>query len=260
LSAARTAASGIALTVATIALVVAGCATTVPPPRSPIPPEARQAIELLEERWRAFSGLRTLADVVLQRGTERRQVRAAVLARSPASVRFEALSPMGPPLLVATIQDGTLTAYDTTTNEAQVGPATPDVTARVLGLPFEPEDLVAALAGCARPPRDIRIARLLPADDVGPSIELVGEINRRRIWLDLTTGVVQKLELTGGRAEARIRYLRGPGGEMRGFDLSAMMSYLTGSVRYVNPVFDAPPPPELFALDVPKSATIKPLR
>jgi outer membrane lipoprotein-sorting protein len=249
-----------AIALSLLALVVAGCATTLPPPRYPIPTDARHALDLLEERCGAFSGLRTLADVTVQRGTERRQVRAVVLARAPASARFEALSPMGSPLLVATIQDGRITAYDATTNEAQVGPATPEVTGRVLGLPFEPEDLVAVLGGCARPPRDIRIARLLPPDELGSSLELIGEVNRRRIWLELSTGVVRQLELTGGRAEARIRYLRDPAGEMRGFDLTAMMSYLTASVRYSNPVFDTPPPPELFALDVPKSATIKPLR
>ena len=88
-----------------VAGLLAGCATTLPPPREVIPPAALRGIELLTERWREFKDLRTLADVEIQRGRDRQQMRAVVLARAPASVRFEALSPMGQPLLIATIHD-----------------------------------------------------------------------------------------------------------------------------------------------------------
>jgi outer membrane lipoprotein-sorting protein len=242
------------------ATVLGGCVTAAPPPRYPVGPEARRAIELLEARWRAFSGLRTLANVSVQRGRERHQGQAVILAKSPASVRFEALSPLGSPLLVATIQDGHVIAYDATRNEAQTGPATSEIAGRVLGLPLDPEDLVAVLAGHALPPRDVRVAEVLPADDVGPSLQLVGEVNRRRIWLDLSTGIVRQLDITGGRAEARIRYDRDDAGQMRGFDLSAGMSYVTASVRYSNPVFDASLPADLFAFSVPNGAKVTPIR
>jgi outer membrane lipoprotein-sorting protein len=215
---------------------------------------------LLSQRWREFKDLRTLADVQVQRGRDRQQVRAVVLARAPASVRFEALSPMGQPLLVATVHEGRLTTYDATTNEAFVGRATPETTARVLGLPFEPDDLVAVLAGRAIPPADVRIATWLPADDVGPSLELTGPVNRRRIWLDPETGVVRQLELSGGRGEARVRYLRGPAGVLTGFDVTAMMSYVTASVRYQNPTFDAAIDPAVFTFEPPADAKVQPLR
>jgi outer membrane lipoprotein-sorting protein len=243
-----------------VAALLGGCVAAVPPPRYPVAPDARRAIELLETRWREFTGLRTLADVNVQRGRDRQRVRAVILARPPASARFEALSPLGQPLLVATIQDGSLTAYDATTNEAQTGPATSEIAGRLIGLPLDPEDLVAVLAGHAVPPRDVRVAEILPADDIGPSLQLVGEVNRRRIWMDLSTGIVRQLVITGGRAEARVRYERDDTGQMRGFDLTAAMSYVTASARYSNPSFDASLPPELFAFNVPNGAKITPIR
>ena len=240
--------------------LLAGCATTLAPPREAIAPAALRGIALLTERWREFKDLRTLADVQVQRGRERQRVRAVVLARAPASVRFEALSPMGHPLLIATIHDGRLTTYDATTNEALVGRATPETTARVLGLPFEPDDLVAVLAGRAIPPADVRVANWLPADDSGPSLELTGPVNRRRIWLDPETGLVRQLELSGGRGEARVRYHRDRSGALAGFDVTAIMSYVTASVRYENPGFDVAIDPALFSFEPPNDAKVRPLR
>ncbi len=240
--------------------MIAGCATVVPPPRQQLGADERRLIALLRDEWEHVTGLRTLADVTVQRGTQRQQVQGVVLAARPASVRFEALSPMGPPLMIATIRDGQLTAYDATTNEAHVGAATPEVTAHVLGLPFEPEDLVAALLGLALPPADVRVAEMVPPDALGPSIELIGPVNRRRIWMDTTTGLVHQVDLTGGRAEARIRFVRDPDGTLRGFDMTAAMSYISASVRYKNPVFNAEIDPTLFAFAIPKSAKIQDIR
>jgi outer membrane lipoprotein-sorting protein len=243
-----------------VASLLVGCATVPPAPRQPIAPEARAAIDALEERWRRFSGLRTLAHIRAQRGGQRQEVQGVLLARPPGSVRFEALSPMGQPLLIAVVHEGQLIAYDLTTDEVTTGVATPEVTARVLGLPFEPHDLVAVLAGHAVPPNDVRSAEMLPADGAGVSLELFGRDNRRRIWLDPATGVVRQMELTGGRAEARIVYARGTNGEPAGFDLTAMMSYIRASVRYQNPDFEAQIDPELFALTVPNTAKIRQIR
>lgn len=241
-------------------LVAAGCATVPPVPRQPIGADARRALVLLRQRGAEFSGLRTLADLVVQRGSERHQLRGVLLVRAPASVRFEALSPMGQPLLLVTIHAGQLTAYDVTTDEAHVGPATAEVTARVLGLPFEPEDLVATLAGHAVPPEDVRVAGILEPDQVGPSLELTGQVNRRRIWMDLQTGAVQQVELTGGRAEARIRYHRSPDGELAGFDLTAMLGWIAAAVRYRTPIFGADLPDGVFSFTVPNSAKIQAIR
>lgn len=242
------------------ALVATGCAIAPPPPRTAIPPPARRATALLDDRARETTDLRTLADVAVQRGSERYRVRAIILAKAPASVRFEALSPLGQPLLVATIHDGRITAYDVTTNQATVGPATAETAARLLSLPFEPEDLVGVLAGRPVPPRDVREAELLPPDADGPSLNLVGAVNSQRYWMDVDTGVVRQLHLSGGRGDARIVFHRDPGGVVSGFDLSAGMGLVRSDVRYEKPVFGAGVKDEQFVFTPPKGAKIREIR
>lgn len=239
-------------------LLAAGCAT-VAPSRQPISAEAQKVLALLEERSHDFSNLRTLADVSIQRGADRQQLRAVVLAKPPASVRFEALSPLGQPLLLATINEGRLTAYDTTTNEAYVGRATTEAAARLLGLPFEPDDLVAVLSGHAIPPRDVRRAEIKAPDALGRSIEIVGKDDRRRIWLDFTSGLVRQVELSGSRG-ATITFERDAEGRMQGLDVTAMLSLLRASVRYRNPDFTSDVTLDLFSFVVPKGAKIQPIR
>lgn len=243
-----------------MALVATGCAIAPPPPRAAIAPPAQKAVALLTARAREFSDLRTLADVSAQRGTERYRLRAVILAKAPASVRFEALSPMGQPLLVAAIHEGRMTAYDATTDEATVGPATAEAAAQLLSLPFEPEDLVGVLAGRPLPPRDLREAEMLPADADGPSIKLIGAINAQRVWMDFETGLVRQLEISGGRGDARIAFRRDRDGTMGGFDLTAGMGLIKSVVRYVNPTLGGGLEPDRFVVTPPKGAKIRPIR
>jgi outer membrane lipoprotein-sorting protein len=241
-------------------LLLAGCARALPPPRSPIDPETHRAIDLLTARWREFSDLRTVADIQLQRRSEQHAMIAVLLAKAPTSFRLEALSPLGQPLLVLAVHDGQLTAYNAADHYAMVGPATADTAARLIGLPFDPDDLVGVLAARAVPPKDIRAASLLPPDEHGPSLELIGAVHRQRIWMDLQSGVVRRLEITGGRYAALVSYLRDTDGRLRGFDLSAADAYVTGSVRYRAPVFDGGVDSDRFRLTVPPGARIEHLQ
>ena len=243
-----------------MALVATGCAIAPPPPRAAIAPPSRRAVDLLEARWREFSDLRTLADVTVQRGSERQRVRGVILAKSPSSVRFEALSPLGPPLMVATIHDGRITAYDATTGEATVGDATAEAAARLISLPFEPTDLVGILAGRPVPPRDLREAEVMPADADGPSLNMVGAINVQRVWMDFETGVVRQLEISGGRGDARILFRRAQDGAMAGFELTAGMGVIKSVVRYESPATGAGIETDRFVFTPPKGAKIRTIR
>lgn len=239
--------------------MAAGCATA-PPLREPVAPDAERVLALLLDDWQAFSDLRTLADIVVQRSGERQHLAGVLLAKPPDSLRFEALSPFGQPYLLLTIHDGRLIAYDATTNEAFVGPANAETTARVLSLPFDPDDLVGVLAGRVVPPKDLRVARLVAPDALGPSLDLVGAVQRKRVWVDPDTGLVRQLEISGGRITARITYHRDVEGAVTGFELSAAHSLLTGSVRYRNTVIGGGIEPERFTLTVPKDAKIQSIR
>src|SRR5262249_3846439 len=102
-----------------VVLVLGGCAIAPPTPPAPIGAEARQVVGRLNQRWQEFQDLRALADVDFKRGSDRQRVSGALLARSPGSVRFEALSPFGQPFLLVAMHDGRLTAYNAVTNEAR---------------------------------------------------------------------------------------------------------------------------------------------
>ena len=248
------------LAVAVLALLGAGCAIALPPPRQAVPEDARHAIGLLVARWHAFEDLRALADIVIERDAERQAFTGVLLARAPASVRFEALTPLGQPVLLATIHDGRFTAYNAATNEATAGEATPETTARLLGLPLEGDDLVATLAGRAVPPRDLRLAEIQPADELGSSVLLVGAVHEKRVWMDLQTGVVRQVRIAGGRVAATVSFRRDDGGQLAGFDLAAAERQVTGTVAYRRLEMDVGVPVDRFLLTVPKDAKIQQIR
>ena len=230
------------------------------PPRQDVSEEARRAIELLLTRWQAVTDLRALADIAVDRNGERQQLRGVLLAKAPGSVRFEALSPFGQPIAIAVVHQGRLTAFSALTNEAVVGEATAESTARLMSLPLEPHDLVAVVSGHAVPPRDLRLAEIMPPDGQGPSLSLVGAVSEQRIWMDFQTGVVSQLQIIGGRAAATVTYLRDDAGRLTGFDLSAAERYMSGTVRYRNVDTAVGLSDERFALALPKDAKTHPIR
>jgi outer membrane lipoprotein-sorting protein len=241
-------------------VALAGCARLLPPPRAPVAEDARRAVALLTARWQEFADLRTLADIEFQRGQERQRLTGVLLARAPASVRFEALSPFGHPLLLVTIDDGWLRAYNTAAHTGWVAPATADTTARFLHLPFEPHDLVAVLGGLTVPPRDLRVAELVPPDGHGPALDMTGRIHHQRVWMDLDTGLVRRVAMSGGRVEAVVTFHRWPDGTPAGFDVVAGEGWLRVSVRYRDPVIDGGVDPGRFSLTLPAGARIEEVR
>jgi outer membrane lipoprotein-sorting protein len=237
-----------------------GCSIALPPPRQAVPEDARRAIDLLITRWHSVTDLRALVDVDVDRNGQRQRLTGVLLAKAPGSVRFEALSPFGQPFLIAVVHEGHLTAFSALTNEAVVGDATAETTARLLGLPVEPQDLVAVVAGYAVPPVDLRQAQILPPDALGPSLSLVGAVNEQRIWMDFKTGVVAQTQIIGGRVAATVTYRRDDEGHLTGLDVSAAERYVTGTVRYRNLATGIGLGPERFALTLPKDAKTQPIR
>jgi outer membrane lipoprotein-sorting protein len=246
--------------VVAVALLVAGCAIAPPPLRAPIADDARRAVDLLTERFREFHDLRALADVAAKKGSERQHLSGVLLARAPGSVRFEALSPFGQPFLLATVHDGRFVIYNAATNEASVAPATVETAAELLSLPVEPDDLVALLAGLAIPPKDLRVAEMLAADELGPSIDLIGRYHRKRVWMDFTTGVVRRVTIVGGRTDATVTFRRGDDGALTALDVQAANDYVTSTVTYRSLTVNGGVEPERFALALPKDAKIHTIR
>ena len=207
-----------------------------------------------------MSDLRALADITVERGGQRQQLSGVLLAKAPSSVRFEALSPFGQPFLLAVVHDGRLTAYNTVTREAVVGEANAETTAKLLNLPFEPEDMVAVVTGYAVPPRGLRVAEMKLADANGPSISLIGDVHEKRVWMDFQTGVVSQVEIIGGRVAATVTFQRDGAGALSGFDATAVDRYVIANVRYRNAATGVGLTPDRFALTLPKDAKTQPIR
>jgi len=240
--------------------LAAGCAVALPPPRETPTDEAQRGVALLAARWQEFTDLRALAEVRMARGNDRQQFTGALLLKAPASLRFEALSPFGQPLLLATIHEGQITIYNVAEHTAVVGPATAQTAARLFHLAVEPDELVGVLAGRPVPPKDLRVATVLPPDAQGRSLEMIGALHRQRVWMDFSTGVVRQIQITGGRVEALVTYQHAADGALTGFDLSAGQDNVTGSVRYRDVVVGAGVDPERFRLAIPQGAAIERLR
>lgn len=215
---------------------------------------------LLQARWGEFSDLRALADVRVDRGSRKQQITGALLLKTPASLRFEALSPFGPPLLIVTIHDGQLVAYNTASNTATVGPATAETAGRLFSLAVEPHELIGLLAGRVVPPNDLRVATILPADEHGDSLEMVGSLHRQRVWMDLTTGIARRVQIAGGRIDALLIYQRANDGALTGLTLAAAQDNVTGTVRYQDLALNAGIEPERFQLTIPPGASTERLR
>jgi outer membrane lipoprotein-sorting protein len=106
----------------------------------------------------------------------------------------------------------------------------------------------------------VRVGEILPPDDLGPSLSVVGQFNEQRIWMDFETGVVRQLQIIGGRAAATVSYTRDGDGRLTGFDISAAERYVTGTVRYRQLATAVGLDTERFALTLPKDAKTQSIR
>jgi hypothetical protein len=195
--------------------------------------DARQAIARLHARWDAFTDLRAIADLTFRRGATTHRLSGVVLAKSPESMRFEALTPFGTPFLLLTVSDRVLTAYNVVEARALVGPVNAETTGRWLGVPLEADQLVGVLTSRVVPPRDIVTADVIPPDADGPSVRIEGKAQSQRVWMDLETGVVRKVEIGGGRVGMLVAYSREAGNEFPSdIRVSSTDIELEATVRY----------------------------
>jgi outer membrane lipoprotein-sorting protein len=239
-----------------VALLLGACASARPAPDA-VPDEARRLAALLTERWRAFTDLRTAADVTLRRGGSTNRFSGVLLAKSPDSLRFEALTPFGIPLFVLGVSDETLTAYLVPQSRAFVGRVNGDTTGKYLGTSVEADELVALLVGRPIPPRGVKRAEILPADAVGRSLLMEGAGQTRRYWMDFQTGEVQKLEVSGGRVSLVVTYER-----ERGQDLPIAVRATTSEMdmdahlRFRSPAVGSGVDPARFTIALPEGVRV----
>jgi outer membrane lipoprotein-sorting protein len=241
-------------------LAVGGCASV--PPRQPISPEAGAARHLLERRWEGFKDLRSLAEIKLRRGDRVERLAGVLLLSAPSSLRFEALSAFGTPVLVVGEDARTLTVWEVLAQRAYFLPASPDSTRRWLGLPLGPDELVATLSGHALPLKDPYAVELMAADGLGPSLTLRSADVVQRIWFDPASGRPRAVEWRGGSNGARAVFSDGvadsaaPGS----VTLTTFDGKLEALVRYQAPRVNTGLDADLMRVTVPEQVRIQDFR
>jgi hypothetical protein len=226
-----------------------------------LPPDAAAARDALERRWQAFSDLRTLANLQIRRAGRTERLTGALLLRSPASLRFEALSPFGPPILIVGAGADSVTVWEVIKNRVYLLPSAPDANRRWLGLALSVEDLVALLSGHVLPMKEPLSGELLAADDNGPSLVLRGAGGAQRIWLDPSTGAARRVEWTGGKQPLTVTFAGGgPTEPITGLTLDNPAGRLEVRAQYQRPQLDSRFDEDLLRVTVPQGVEIQDFR
>jgi len=245
-----------------LAAAVGGCATTAPAPAPPpVTEEARAALSRIEQHRRSLRDLRSRADITIRRsGRAQRLTGVLLLLGEPAAMRFEALSPLGTPVLIVAGDPKSVTLWEVLDNRAYIAPASPDANRRWLGLALSVEDLVALLGGRVRAMPDPTTVELVAADAVGPSLRLTGAPGEQRIWFDPDSGQARQVEWTG-KNPARVTFTPAPAdGPPAGFTLETADGSLRVAIVYREPRMNTSFDPALLTLTVPQDVRIQDFR
>ncbi len=242
-----------------LAQLLVACASL--PPSVPLSPDAEATRSLIEQRSRSWEDLRSLVEIAIVRDGRAQRLTGVLLLRAPASLRFEALSTFGPPVLLVAAAPERVTIWEVLRNRAVVLPSSPEANRRWLGVALGAEDLVGLLSGHVRPLRSPRAGTLMPPDEAGPSLSLSGPGGSQRLWMDPATGVVRQVEYAQDPAPVRVLIdAGGPAEPPALVKLESLDGKLQVTVRYRSPRLDSGFDPGLLHVTVPEGVEIQDFR
>ncbi|MFH1081127.1 MAG: DUF4292 domain-containing protein [Pseudomonadota bacterium] len=168
-------------------------------------PEA--ALEHIAAQAPANIALQAMADIRVTVRDEGHPLKLAVLLKTPASLRVEAIPLFGTPAFFLSVHNRTLKVFLAETRTFYIGRATPDNMARYLPLKMGPEDLMAVLTGTCFAPAgpDTLLQGRLDGDYY--RLDLVEPLKRRSLWVRTTDGFLERLDVYGGQQRLyRVRF------------------------------------------------------
>jgi len=235
--------------------VLAGCATAPPAPPSP---EAQRLIQELTARWSQFDDLRGLVEITLTRDGTVERFDGVLLLKTPASLRFEALTPFGQPFLYLVSSGQEFTFYNVGENRALVGSNAQESAKRWLGIPFAGEELVGLLAGHVLPLQDSRSMTLAHADGRGQSLIVTGPSWTQRIWFSQDSGLPREIEYSGGRSPVRVVFQRASeDATPSAITLTALDRPFSVAIRYRSAELRSGVSSDAFHLDLPRRVKVQ---
>lgn len=249
--------------IAALCVAIASCASLKPAPsaleagaRAPNPEEIAQLRSLLgalAARDRELVSVQSPVVMEYTAGGKTIKAREQLVARRPASLRIDAMSPLGVALIVAA-QDTDLQIFEPSQNKLIHAPATADALNRYVRIPMAPRDAVGLLMGLA--PQNFAL-------DSAPPTIVVEDGGLVASWSDADSGshelgfaadqlATVRETASGGAIRYEVRYsnYQDIGGVMFPYlveaDFPAAQSHLT--LRYQRPIINGDVPDSTFVL------------
>lgn len=171
--------------VAAAALVFQACATQVPSPASP--PQLNAEIAALIARDHQVNSLQSSAIMEYKGPRGRLKAREQITLRRPASLRVEALSPLGVALVITANADQ-LAIFDPSKNTITRGAANAATLGQVAQLPMTPQAAVRLLLGLPPDPALLKSAPIASHEEQGMATVLFADHDGATCELDFTGG------------------------------------------------------------------------
>lgn len=158
-------------------------------------PSPEAALNSLTAQIPAGVTMQALANIQMTTRQGRYPLKLAILLKRPAWLRVEAIPLFGPPTFFLSVRDQTLKVFLTETHAFYISRATLDNIARYLPLKMDPEDMIAILMGTC-PTLSVQNGSLqgrMEGDHY--RIDMDGPLKRRSLWLRMTDGFLEHLEV-----------------------------------------------------------------
>ena len=237
-------------------LAICGCAAVTPSaPGTAAPAGAAQVAQLtsaMAERDRALQSMQTSAVMEYSNGDQHVKAREDLVARRPASLRVEAMSPFGVALIVAA-QDSRLQIFEPSRNTLMHGTASAATLARFARIPMAPRDAVGLLMGIV-PEAQTSAAPDSVANDGGVMVLMYAGPDHSSRELGFENGqlVMVRERAAGGAVNYEIRYAdyHDIGGVMFPYQVDADFPSVQTHVsfHYRRPIVNGNVPDSVFVL------------